>query len=115
MFVKQREFEAWMRDVKGIADFGGPKSVVLEHFRGYMEDYNTATMPHEKCERRCRRVPVHPPRWSPASPPCIPCPHRAAPRYYDMGAWEAKVQAKQRQKMVERGAVDLQSDEAQKR
>lgn len=49
MFIKQREFEAWMREVKGVPDFGGPKGAMMELFRGFMEDYNTATMPHEKC------------------------------------------------------------------
>ncbi|CAM9444569.1 unnamed protein product, partial [Phaeothamnion confervicola] len=48
-FTKQREFEAWMREIKGI---GGvlqlPKQEVREHFKGYIEDFNTATMPHKK-------------------------------------------------------------------
>lgn len=31
-----------------ISDFNGPKWEAMELFKEYMEDYNTATMPHEK-------------------------------------------------------------------
>ena len=49
MYAKQREFEAYMSEVKMLPGaLGGPKREVMEHFADFMEDYNTATMPHEK-------------------------------------------------------------------
>lgn len=49
MFRKQPEFDAWMREVKGLsADASLPKGEIMEHFRTFMEDYNTVTLPHEK-------------------------------------------------------------------
>lgn len=30
-------------------EVNGPRWQVMEHFKSFMEDYNTATMPHEKC------------------------------------------------------------------
>jgi hypothetical protein len=48
-FAKQREFEAYMTEVKGMPGvMGQSKREVMECFRGFMEDYNTATMPHLK-------------------------------------------------------------------
>ncbi|EQC30292.1 hypothetical protein SDRG_11869 [Saprolegnia diclina VS20] len=46
--AKAVSFQAWLRDVKKIPDFNGPKYEAMDHFRDYMEDYNTATLPHEK-------------------------------------------------------------------
>ncbi|OQR92421.1 hypothetical protein ACHHYP_03713 [Achlya hypogyna] len=46
--AKAVSFQAWLRDIKKIADFNGPKYEAVEYFKEYMEDYNTATMPHEK-------------------------------------------------------------------
>ncbi|OQR90090.1 hypothetical protein THRCLA_09438 [Thraustotheca clavata] len=46
--TKTVSFQAWLGDVKKIPDFSGPKYEAMELFREYMEDYNTATFPHEK-------------------------------------------------------------------
>jgi hypothetical protein len=46
--TKAVSFQAWLRDVKKIFDFNGPKWEAMELFREYMEDFNTATLPHEK-------------------------------------------------------------------
>lgn len=43
-----QEFQAWLRDVKGVVDAGMAKREVMELFKTYMEDFNTATLPHEK-------------------------------------------------------------------
>ena len=45
---KQRSFTVWMEEVKGILSFSGPKWELQEYFKEYMEDYNTATLPHIK-------------------------------------------------------------------
>ena len=34
--------------MKGIASFNGPKHELMEFYKEYMEDYNTATLPHVK-------------------------------------------------------------------
>lgn len=48
-FQKQREFEAYIFEIKKIPGlFGQSKSEIMNYFRDYMEDYNTATLPHEK-------------------------------------------------------------------
>mmetsp|Transcript_1566 Transcript_1566/g.2290 ORF Transcript_1566/g.2290 Transcript_1566/m.2290 type:complete len:343 (-) Transcript_1566:206-1234(-) len=46
--TKQRDFEVWLAEVKGIQAFTGPKWELMNYFKEYMEDYNTATMPHVK-------------------------------------------------------------------
>ena len=46
--AKQQSFEVWMREVKQVSNFNGPKWEAMEMFKEYMEDYNTATMSHEK-------------------------------------------------------------------
>ncbi|KAF0695025.1 Aste57867_14125 [Aphanomyces stellatus] len=46
--AKSVSFNVWLREVKKIADFNGPKWEAMELFKEYMEDYNTATFPHEK-------------------------------------------------------------------
>jgi hypothetical protein len=44
-----REFEAYMDEVKKMPGITGQsRGEVMEWFRTFMEDYNTATMPHEK-------------------------------------------------------------------
>ncbi len=48
IYRKQREFEAWMREVKMLPNFHGTKADTLEYFRTFAEDYNTCTLPHEK-------------------------------------------------------------------
>uniref|UniRef100_A0AAV1UKA5 Uncharacterized protein n=1 Tax=Peronospora matthiolae TaxID=2874970 RepID=A0AAV1UKA5_9STRA len=45
---KSVSFHAWLRDVKKMGEFNGPKWEAMELFKEYMEDYNTCTMPHEK-------------------------------------------------------------------
>ncbi|CAI5717953.1 unnamed protein product [Peronospora destructor] len=45
---KSVSFQAWLRDVKKMGEFNGPKWEAMELFKEYMEDYNTCTMPHEK-------------------------------------------------------------------
>ena len=48
-YRKQREFEAWVSEVKHApAVVGGAQWEVMEYFREFMEDYNTATLPHQK-------------------------------------------------------------------
>lgn len=47
-FQKQREFEAYMSEVKGIADMGSNKREIMKYFKCFIEDYNTVTMPHKK-------------------------------------------------------------------
>ena len=47
-FNKQPEFECWMREVKNLPDFNGPKWEVMEHFKSFAEDYNTCTFPSSK-------------------------------------------------------------------
>ena len=44
----QRTFLVWLEQVKGVANFHGPKWEQQEYFAQFCEDYNTATMPHEK-------------------------------------------------------------------
>lgn len=48
MHKKQRSFQIWLAEVKGIHDFNGPRWELQNYFADYMEDYNTATMPHVK-------------------------------------------------------------------
>jgi hypothetical protein len=45
---QQRSFEVWMAEVKGIPSFTGPKWELQKYFQEYMEDFNTATLPHMK-------------------------------------------------------------------
>lgn len=48
-FRKQREFEAYMSEVKKMPGIMGQgKREIREYFKSFMEDYNTATMPHVK-------------------------------------------------------------------
>ena len=48
-FSKQREFEVYMSEVKGIDGvMGQSKREIMICFKDFIEDYNTATMPHEK-------------------------------------------------------------------
>jgi hypothetical protein len=48
-FNKQREFEAYMTEVKGVPGvLSESKRDVAQHFKGFVEDYNTATMPNDK-------------------------------------------------------------------
>jgi hypothetical protein len=44
----QRSFEIWMSEVKGISAFNGPKWELQQYFEEYREDFNTATLPHQK-------------------------------------------------------------------
>ena len=44
----RRSFEAWMAEIKGIANFNGPKWELQKYFDEYREDFNTATLPHQK-------------------------------------------------------------------
>jgi hypothetical protein len=48
-YAKQKEFEVYMEEVKKIPGVDClPRRDVMEYFKSYIEDYNTATMPHEK-------------------------------------------------------------------
>mgnify|MGYP003387094059 CR=1 FL=1 len=48
-YQKQKEFEAYMNEVKRKPELlNGSKREIMDAFKGYIEDYNTATMPHEK-------------------------------------------------------------------
>eukprot|EP01035_Chromulina_nebulosa_P018916 gene18916-24720_t len=47
--MKQREFEAYMTEVKGQPGIlGQSKFEIMKAFKSYIEDYNTATLPHKK-------------------------------------------------------------------
>jgi hypothetical protein len=46
-----QEFEAWLKDIKKITDFNGPKWQQMELFKEYCEEYNTCSLPSEKCGR----------------------------------------------------------------
>ena len=48
MFVKQQEFYCWLQEVKNISAETLPKFETRKMFEDYMEDYNTATLPHKK-------------------------------------------------------------------
>ncbi|KAF9573037.1 hypothetical protein EC968_009087 [Mortierella alpina] len=48
MWNKENEFQAWLIEVKGLNPETIPQTKMKEHFLGFMEDYNTVTMPHEK-------------------------------------------------------------------
>eukprot|EP00953_Heterococcus_sp_UTEX-ZZ885_P034711 17951-Heterococcus_DN1.PRE.1 len=49
LFKKQREFEVWMQLEKKVADASHlQKWEMKEYFKEYIEDFNTATLPHEK-------------------------------------------------------------------
>ncbi|TDH73312.1 hypothetical protein CCR75_007397 [Bremia lactucae] len=45
---KSVSFQAWLRNVKKMGEFNGPKWEAMELFKEYMEDFNTCTLPHEK-------------------------------------------------------------------
>lgn len=44
----KRSFEIWLAEVQGVPDFNGSRYELLEYYKTYMEDYNTATLPHKK-------------------------------------------------------------------
>jgi hypothetical protein len=48
MWNKESEFQAWLMEVKHLNPETIPQLKMKEHFLGFMEDYNTVTMPHEK-------------------------------------------------------------------
>lgn len=48
MFVKQQEFYCWLLEVKMTNPETLPKFESRKMFETYMEDYNTATLPHKK-------------------------------------------------------------------
>lgn len=48
-YSKSAEFYAWLADVKGISpDAPVPKGELMAYFADYCEDFNTATLPHER-------------------------------------------------------------------
>ncbi|KAF9978581.1 hypothetical protein BGZ73_001754 [Actinomortierella ambigua] len=48
MWNKESEFQAWLMEVKHLNPETIPQNKMKEHFVGFMEDYNTVTMPSEK-------------------------------------------------------------------
>jgi len=48
LFEKRSEFQAWAIDVKKVDIESMPKSEEKELFKSFVEDFNTATLPHEK-------------------------------------------------------------------
>jgi hypothetical protein len=44
----RQSFDHWLAEIKAIPSFTGPKHELLEYFKEYVEDFNTATLPHEK-------------------------------------------------------------------
>lgn len=47
-YRKQSEFDAWLLEVKKISPDSISKLETKKYFLEYVEDYNTATLPHEK-------------------------------------------------------------------
>ena len=45
---KERSFNIWMEEIKGVPSFSGPKWELQNYYKEYMEDFNTATLPHKK-------------------------------------------------------------------
>jgi len=48
IFSKEQEFDLWLVEVKVMNPESMPKATRKKLFQSYMEDYNTATLPHEK-------------------------------------------------------------------
>ncbi|KAG0052969.1 hypothetical protein BGZ83_001845 [Gryganskiella cystojenkinii] len=48
MWNKESEFQAWLMEVKKLNPETIQQNKMKEHFLGFMEDFNTVTMPHEK-------------------------------------------------------------------
>ncbi|ORX78838.1 hypothetical protein BCR32DRAFT_206417 [Anaeromyces robustus] len=48
MYTKEAEFRCWLIEVKNISVESLPPSGMKQYFAEYMEDYNTATLPHIK-------------------------------------------------------------------
>lgn len=48
MYEKQEEFLAWLAEVKGVNQEACGQRELKEHFSSFVEDFNTATLPHEK-------------------------------------------------------------------
>jgi len=44
----QRSFQVWLAEVKGIPSLPGSKHEQQKYFADFCEDFNTATMPHQK-------------------------------------------------------------------
>jgi len=48
MFTKEQEFHAWLLEERLLNPESLTKPALKKLFQSYMEDYNTATLPHEK-------------------------------------------------------------------
>ncbi|KAI9596545.1 hypothetical protein BDF19DRAFT_495221 [Syncephalis fuscata] len=48
VYTKEQEFHAWLIEVKHLSPEVLNQQQMKQHFKLYMEDYNTASMPHEK-------------------------------------------------------------------
>ncbi|KAI9225509.1 MAG: hypothetical protein DHS80DRAFT_1779, partial [Piptocephalis tieghemiana] len=48
IYPKEQEFHAWLLDIQGISPETTSNQELKQHFRTFMEDYNTVTLPHEK-------------------------------------------------------------------
>ena len=48
VYSKAAEFYAWLGEVKGVAREALSRREEKEQFREFMEDFNTATLPHDK-------------------------------------------------------------------
>lgn len=44
----RRSFEQWLAEVRGVPSFNGPKYELMSYFADFVEDFNTATLPHIK-------------------------------------------------------------------
>ena len=58
---RAQEFEAWLREVKKIANFNGPKYELKNLFKEFAEDYNTVTLPHKKYEQPTKQATIRHP------------------------------------------------------
>jgi len=48
MFTKEQEFNTWLLEERMINPESTSRPALKKLFQAYMEDYNTATLPHEK-------------------------------------------------------------------
>lgn len=96
MFAKQQEFYSWLQEIKNVNPETLPKFETRKMFDDYMEDYNTATLPHKKyillkmtkiIKRQCFCVY----NWT-----------TVFPRYYNLEKWEAKKQQKNELKALKK-------------
>ncbi|KAI8051534.1 hypothetical protein BDF22DRAFT_634296 [Syncephalis plumigaleata] len=94
MYTKEQEFHAWLIEVKRMSPEVMNQQQMKQHFKYYMEDYNTATLPHEKYYNMDK--------WE--------------KNQYGMdGAWGQKMKGSGGDSVSAMGSLDLLRDEEQSR